>query len=96
MPKLLAYGLVSKPCKVELLEVGDSEGATRQAITKKQIGDFNFYYPSSKKVQIGLIEKLDSISTQTQNLALIYEQQVTHYNVLKASILAQELQNESP
>ena len=32
MPKLLAYGLVSKPCKVELLEVGDSEGATRQGV----------------------------------------------------------------
>lgn len=94
MPKLLAYGLVSKPCKDELLSVGDSGGSTRQAITKKQIEDFMFCYPKSRDVQINLIQKLESVSLETQKLSGIYKKQVSQYTSLKSAILKQELQSD--
>ena len=94
MPKLLAYGLVSKPCKDELLSVGNSGGSTRQAITKKQIEDFIFCYPKSRDQQINLVEKLEGISQETQKLSDIYKKQISQYISLKRAILAQELEIE--
>tara|TARA_B100000676_G_scaffold308567_1_gene369699 strand:- start:38 stop:1261 length:1224 start_codon:yes stop_codon:yes gene_type:complete len=95
MPKLLAYGLVSKPCKDELLSVGDSGGSTRQAITKKQIEDFIFCYPKSRDVQINIVKKLEAVSSETQKLSVIYKKQISQYISLKSAILAQELQSEA-
>lgn len=95
MPKLLAYGLVSKPCKDGLLSVGDSGGSTRQAITKKQIEDFTFCYPKSLDVQINIVQKLEAVSLQTQRLSGIYKKQISQYISLKSAILAQELQSEA-
>ena len=95
LPKLLAYGLISKPLKDKLLEVGNSGGATRQAITKKQIEDFLFSYPSNKDMQINLINKIDSIFQQTKKLTEIFEKKITQYNFLKTSILNKNLKSES-
>lgn len=95
LPQLLAYGLISKPLKEKLLEVGNSGGATRQAITKKQIEDFSFSYPSNKEVQIKLINKIDSVFLQTKKLSEILEKKIVQYNFLKISILNQNLNGKS-
>ena len=93
IPKFIVYGLISKPCKDKLLTVGNSGGATRQAIKKTQIEDFIFYYPKSKEEQNNLITKLDSVYLHTQNLAEIYKKQIKQQVQLKAAILKQELQS---
>lgn len=93
IPKFIVYGLISKPYKDKLLTVGNSGGATRQAITKTQIEDFIFYYPKSKEEQNNLITKLDSVYLHTQNLAEIYKKQIKQHVQLKLAILYQELQS---
>ena len=93
IPKFILYGLISKPYKDKLLTVGNSGGATRQAITKTQIEDFIFYYPKSKEEQNDLITKLDSVYLHTQNLAEIYKKQIKQHVQLKLAILSQELQS---
>lgn len=92
-PKFIVYGLISKPYKDKLLTVGNSGGATRQAITKTQIEDFIFYYPQSKEEQNNLITKLDSVYSHAQNLGEIYKKQIRQYVQLKSAILKQELQS---
>ena len=89
----LTYAKKLKPYKDKLLTVGNSGGATRQAITKTQIEDFIFYYPKSKEEQNDLITKLDSVYLHTQNLAEIYKKQIKQHVQLKLAILSQELQS---
>lgn len=93
IPKFIVYGLISKPYKDKLLTVGNSGGATRQAITKTQIEDFIFYYPQNKEEQNNLITKLDSVYLHAQNLGEIYKKQIRQYVQLKSAILKQELQS---
>jgi type I restriction enzyme S subunit len=76
-----------------LLTIGNSGGATRQAITKTQIEDFIFYYPQNKEEQNNLITKLDSVYLHAQNLGEIYKKQIRQYAQLKSAILKQELQS---
>ena len=94
IPRLLAYGLVSKPYKDQLLSVGDTGGSTRQAITKKQIEDFVFCYPISRDEQINIVKKLDSVFQETQKLSGIYRKKISQYISLKSAILTTELQSE--
>jgi type I restriction enzyme, S subunit len=91
-PKLLAYGLVSKPYKDRLLEVGDSGGATRQAITKKQIEEFEVSYPPNSSAQLQMVDKLNELYARTRELSLLYSEQLTNVASLKSVILSQELQ----
>jgi type I restriction enzyme S subunit len=93
IPKFIVYGLISKPYKDKLLTIGNSGGATRQAITKTQIEDFIFYYPQNKEEQNNLITKLDSVYLHAQNLGEIYKKQIRQYAQLKSAILKQELQS---
>lgn len=94
-PRFLMYGLVSKPYKDELLQVGESSGATRQAITKKQIEEFQFRYPKDLEIQRRIIEKLDKISTLSLKLEEIYNYQIREYEALKLAFLSKELKSET-
>ena len=91
IPKFLMYGLVSKPYKDELLQVGANNGATRQAITKKQIEEFEFKYPSNLEIQTEIIYKLEKIYTYSENIEKIYKNQINLYEVLKSAIFSREL-----
>ena len=82
IPRLLAYGLVSKPYKDQLLSVGDTGGSTRQAITKKQIEDFVFCYPISRDEQINLVQKLDAVFQETQKLSESIEKKLVNTYLL--------------
>lgn len=95
IPKLLAYELVSKTYKNMLLEVGNNGGATRQAITKKQIEEFFINYPKDITEQEKLIRLFDTVSEQTRNLSTLYEEQINNYHALKSAILTQELKSEA-
>ncbi len=94
IPKLLMYALVSKPYKDELLQVGSSNGATRQAITKKQIEEFTFSYPPNLDLQAKIIDKLDKIYESSLKVADIFRNQIEQFRALKYSLLSEALQCE--
>ena len=72
LPKLLNFLLTSKYYKDQLLGIGES-GSTRQAITKKQIEDFEVEFPQDLEEQeelVSVIEKLETNSNVAQNIFL--------------------------
>jgi type I restriction enzyme, S subunit len=91
LPRLLCYGLISKKYKDILLGVGNSAGATRQAITKAQIEDFIFTYPVDEITQIDICEKIEFLTEQKSLAISAYQKIISSYQALKSAILAQEL-----
>jgi type I restriction enzyme S subunit len=87
-PKLLNFFLTSKAYKDSLLKIGGS-GATREAITKKQIQDFVIYFPKSTDEQDTLIKQVEEIENLSQNLESIYQQKIAALDELKQSLLQQ-------
>ena len=91
-PKLLAYGLVARINKETLLGVGNNAGATRQAITKRDIEEFVFSFPPGLDAQKTLIDVISSIKNEAQKLAELYRKKQENLIALKSAILTQELQ----
>ncbi|AEG32136.1 restriction endonuclease subunit S [Thiomicrospira cyclica] len=87
-PKLLNFFLTSKAYKDSLLKIGGS-GATREAITKKQIQDFVIYFPKSTDEQDTLIKQVEEIENLSQNLESIYQQKIAALEEFKQSLLQQ-------
>ncbi len=87
--EFLHYLLVSKNYKNQLLQTGSEGGATRQAITKAQIQDFNIEYPKKIAEQKEIVTKLDMMLVETQRLEAIYQQKSTSLDNLKKSLLHQ-------
>lgn len=82
----LHYLLISKPYKDKLLGIGE-QGATRQAITKSQIQDFEVSYPNDISEQEKLIEALDKYRDASTTVKSIYETKLKSLEELKKSIL---------
>jgi len=93
-PQFLHYLLVSKIYKDRLLQVGEKGGATRQAITKTQIEEFEIMYPTSLKTQKEIVEKLDRLSTATKKLEKNYQQKIADLDELKKTILQKAFAGE--
>ena len=92
IPTLLAYGLVARINKETLLGVGNNAGATRQAITKRDIEEFVFSFPQKLDAQRHLVDEISSIKHESRKLAEVYRKKHENLIALKSSILAQELQ----
>ena len=92
IPTLLAYGLVARVNKETLLGVGNNAGATRQAITKRDIEEFVFSFPQKLDAQRHLVDEISSIKHESLKLAEVYRKKHENLIALKSSILAQELQ----
>jgi type I restriction enzyme S subunit len=92
-PNLLSFLLTSRYYKDMLLEVGGS-GATREAITKKQIQDFEVTFPKDLNKQEDLVSSLLIIEEQTQSLEAIYQQKITALDELKQSLLQKAFKGE--
>ena len=92
LPKLLAYGLVARVNKETLLGIGNKAGATRQAITKKDIEGFVFSFPQKLDAQQQLVDEISSIKQECHKLAEVYKEKHENLIALKSAILAQELQ----
>ncbi|MBR1290133.1 restriction endonuclease subunit S [Bradyrhizobium ottawaense] len=93
LPPFLEFGLTAKVNKDRLLGVGESGGATRQAITKAQIQAFVFSYPSLATQQT-IIEKLDSLGAGTGKLESGYADKIKALAGLKQSILQKAFSGE--
>jgi type I restriction enzyme S subunit len=85
-PFLLNFVLTSKFYKDQLLFTGE-QGATRQAITKAQLKVFKISFPKSLKAQQEIVQKLNTLSTETKKLEAIYQQKLNELEELKKSIL---------
>ena len=92
-PNFLNLLLTSKFYKDQLLFTGE-QGATRQAITKAQLEVFSIAFPKSLKEQKSLMNKLDSISTETKKLEAVYQQKINDLDELKKSILQKAFSGE--
>jgi type I restriction enzyme S subunit len=86
LPSFLEFGLTARVNKNRLLGVGESAGATRQAITKAQIKEFLFSYPDVDKQQL-LVAKLNLLSAETEKLASGLQRRLLRLAELKQSIL---------
>lgn len=83
--KFLNYMLTSKPFKDQLLETGE-QGATRQAITKRQIENFEVSYPSLEK-QLEIVSRLDNIKLEIKQLESHYQTKLNNIDELRKSVL---------
>ena len=92
IPELLAYGLVARLNKETLLGVGNTAGATRQAITKKDLEEFIFSCPEDLESQRRLIDEISDIKRVSQKLVSVYSKKQDNLIAMKSAILAQELQ----
>ena len=92
IPKLLAYGLVARINKETLLGVGNNAGATRQAITKRDIEEFVFSFPLKLDSQRKLTDVISNIKHEALKLEKLYSRKQENFIALKSAILAQELQ----
>lgn len=92
-PAFLNLLLTSKFYKDHLLSTGE-QGATRQAITKAQLEVFKIVFPKSIKKQKKLMDKLDSLSTETKKLEAIYQQKLNDLEELKKSVLQKAFAGE--
>jgi type I restriction enzyme S subunit len=92
-PCFLNYGLTSRPYKAMLLGIGEA-GSTRQAITKRQIEEFEFAFPASFDEQNEIIESIQKLNQQTVLLASKYEKKLLSLEELKKSLLQKAFTGE--
>jgi len=92
-PIFLNLLLTSKFYKDQLLFAGE-QGATRQAITKAQLEVFKVFYPKSLIEQNSIVQKLNTLSTETKKLEAIYQKKLAHLEELKKSILQKAFAGE--
>lgn len=87
IPEFLHYQLVSDRYKKLLLGIGDSNGSTRQAITKGQLQTFTLHFPSLLNQQAQIVDTIDKVLRFSQVLISKYTQKTGHLRALKQSML---------
>lgn len=93
LPKYLVYTLISSRYNVPLMQMAE-DGATRQAITKKQLEDFNISYPNTIKEQLNIISFLDKLSEQCKALGENYTNTIALCDDMKQALLRQAFNGE--
>jgi len=91
--EFLHYLLIAKLNKDLLLGIGD-QGATRQAITKKQIESFIISYPEGDKEQKQSTRLINNLKNQILSLESKYQQELNSLQELKKSILEKAFAGE--
>ncbi len=84
----LAYLLISNQYKTELLISGDKAGATREALTKSQLQNFDIYYPPIPE-QKRIVATLDQAFTDIEQARAKTEQNLLNARELFESYLQQ-------
>jgi type I restriction enzyme S subunit len=94
IPKLIHYILISPVHKNKLLSVGEDGGATRQALTKAQLLEYEINFPSSLSSQLKLVEKISNFYSYTFLIKNNYDEKIRNFPSLKQSILQQAFSGE--
>jgi len=92
-PEFLHYLLISKSYKDRLLGIGE-QGATRQAITKAQLQDFNVSYPDNFADQDLIISVINHYKSLSDRLKHKYLMKSDCLDELKKSILQKAFTGE--
>jgi len=92
-PIFLCLLLTSKTYKDRLLFTGE-QGATRQAVTKNQLEQFEVQVPSSLSEQLDIVKMSDFFSIESKRLESIYQQKLNDLEELKKSILQKAFNGE--
>ena len=85
-PVFLASLLTSKFFKDQILEIGE-QGATRQAITKVQLENFEISFPKTIKEQEKVVQNINTLKAETKKLEAIYIQKIADLEEMKKSVL---------
>lgn len=85
-PVFLASLLTSKYFKDQILEIGE-RGATRQAITKVQLENFEISFPKTIKEQEKVVQNINTLKAETKKLEAIYTQKIADLDEMKKSVL---------
>ena len=85
-PVFLASLLTSKFFKDQFLEIGE-QGATRQAITKVQLENFEISFPKTTKEQEKVVQNINTLKAETKKLEAIYTQKIADLEEMKKSVL---------
>ena len=85
-PVFLASLLTSKFFKDQILEIGE-QGATRQAITKVQLENFEISFPKTTKEQEKVVQNINTLKAETKKLEAIYIQKIADLEEMKKSVL---------
>lgn len=91
--KFLHYTLTSHSNKKLLLGIGE-QGATRQAITKVQIENFQVKFPLNIEEQDKLVLTLDNAKLKIHKLEEAYKTKIKYLDELKKSILQKAFAGE--
>jgi type I restriction enzyme S subunit len=94
IPKLIHYILIYPVHKNKLLSVGEDGGATRQALTKAQLLEYEINFPSSLSSQLKLVEKISNFYSYTFLIKNNYDEKIRNFPSLKQSILQQAFSGE--
>lgn len=86
LPEFIRFSLISKENKDKLLKTGE-QGATRQAITKVQLENFNLSFPKSLQEQEYIIKKIIAFKEKVTLMYFRYHQKLASLDDLKRSIL---------
>ena len=92
IPQFLVFTLISERHNNPLMKMAEN-GATRQAITKKQLEEWHIQYPTIKEQQ-DIIIKLNELSDRCNNLQDNYTQTIALCNDLKQALLRKAFSGE--
>ena len=93
LPEFLYYMLISKFHKNKLLYSGEKNGATRQALTKVLIENYEVSYPHMI-IQKEIITKIEAIKHEIILLEKKHQKEIAFLNELKKSILKKAFEGE--
>ena len=88
----LCYLMISM--KDYLIKLAFSKGATRQAITKKQLEDLMIAYPNDINEQMSIVNTINTLSEKCRRLEQVAQQTIRECDALKQSILRQAFSGE--
>ncbi|MBQ9477811.1 MAG: restriction endonuclease subunit S, partial [Bacteroidales bacterium] len=93
IPALLVFILIS-PRQNELLMKTAENGATRQAITKRELEQWHIQYPVSTEEQQAIIAHLNDLDNKCQSLRENYQETLALCDDLKQSLLRKAFNGE--
>ena len=80
--------------KRELIELAFSKGATRQAITKKQLEEWAIQYPQGYDTQKEIVETIYAISERCNALQANYTKTIALCDDMKQALLRKAFSGE--
>lgn len=93
LPDFLVYTMISPHHNSALMKIAEN-GATRQAITKKQLEEWIIEYPETIDDQQSIVARLDTLNDKCKTLQANYEKTLSLCDDLKQALLRKAFNGE--